>query len=609
MKKRKSILFVSFILFLLFFYFYSTAQSILDRRVSFNANRQRIDDVLAIISNNANFSFSYNSNILKRDSLVSLSVTNKTVRQVLNQLFNGSYEYKVSGNYVILRRVSVQLTTVTKSSPAKENIYTLSGYVVNSETGERVADVSIYEMEHLTSTLTDANGNFALKLKDKYKTSSLSVSKDAYEDTTVIIPPEFDLQLVIAIVPVANDVIVSSPNSFEIADSSTNKRADDSTAVINKKATDEVEQTEIAKFLLTAKQKIRSLNMKKFFTVKPFQFSVIPGVSTQGKLSGQVTNNFSFNLLGGYNAGVNGLEIGGLFNLNKKDTRYLQAAGLFNIVGGSVTGLQIGGIQNTSLKNVTGLQVAGINNYVKGNITGLQAAGIANISGGEMNGLQAAGVFNYQNRKAHGIQIAGVGNIGGGTVKGLQIAGIFNYAKKLKGTQIGLINIADTSVGYSIGLINIVLKGYHKLSLSTNEVVNANISFKTGSRKLYSILQAGMNAGKQEEKLYTFGYGLGTEMRLAKWISVNPELSSQYLYLGNWDHLNLLNKFHLQLNIKFGKRFSIFGGPSFAVYYSDQPAAINGYKYHVLPASYRSFRLGDDKVRGWFGWNAGISIF
>ena len=145
----------------------------MDRRVSFNANRQRLDDVLSIISNNAGFSFSYNSNILKRDSLVTLSINNKTVRQVLNQLFAGGYEYKESGNYVILRRVSLQLTTVTKTAPAKEKTYTISGYVVNRETGERLSDVSIYETNHLTSTLTDANGNFTIKLKDKYKTTSL----------------------------------------------------------------------------------------------------------------------------------------------------------------------------------------------------------------------------------------------------------------------------------------------------------------------------------------------------------------------------------------------------------------------------------------------------
>ena len=610
MRNKKWILKISLGLVVLLLAVSSFAQNILDRRVSFNASRQRLDDVLSIISNNAGFSFSYNSNILKRDSLVSLSVSNKTVRQVLNQLFAGGYEYKESGNYIILRRASLQLTTVTKTTPAKEKTYTISGYVVNSETGERLSDVSIYEIGHLTSTLTDANGNFSIKLKDKYKTTSLAVSRDAFEDTTVAIPQKFDLQLVIAIVPVVDEVIVSSPNRFEITDTAGNAAiADTATTVITKILADEVEKTQMGKFLLSTRQKISSLNLKKFFTEKPFQFSVIPGVSSQGKLSGQVVNNFSFNMFGGYTAGVNGLEIGGLFNLNKKDVRYVQAAGLFNIGGGSVTGLQIGGLQNTTLKNVQGVQAAGINNYVKGNVRGLQIAGVANISGGDMKGLQVAGVANYQNRNVGGFQLAGVGNIAGGQMKGFQVGGLFNYAKKLKGVQFGLINIADTSDGYSFGLINIVLKGYHKLTLSTNEVVEANVAFKTGSRRLYSILLAGINPRDKKEKLYTFGYGLGTEMRVAKWMSVNPELSSQYLYLGTWKYMNLLNKLHLQLNIKFGKRFSIFGGPSFAVYFSEQPSAVAGYKYTVLPAGYKSFELSDPKVRGWFGWNAGINIF
>ena len=583
------------------------SQHILDKRVSFDAREQRLDDVLAIISNQAGFSFSYNSSIVKRDSIVSLSVSNRTVRQVLNQLFNGLYEYKESGNYIILRRVSLQLTTVKKTAPAKDNAFTISGYVVNSETGERLSDVSIYETSHLTSTLSDANGNFSIRLKDKYKTTSLAVSKDAFEDTTVNIPQKFDLELVIAIVPVTYEVIASTPNIFEQVDT-INNNINDTTGNSDTEPAG-LEQTSFGRFLLSARQKIRTLNMKTFFTEKPFQFSVVPGVSTQGHMSGQVVNNFSFNLFGGYTAGVNGMELGGLFNLNKKDVKYLQAAGLFNITGGSVTGLQVGGVQNTVLKNVDGLQVAGINNFVRGRFSGLQIAGVSNINGDRMNGFQLGGVFNYQNRDFKGAQVGGVANIGGGEVKGLQLAGLFNYAKRLSGVQIGLINISDTSDGYSIGLVNVVLKGYHKLAMYTTEAVDANIAFKTGSRRLYSILQAGMNIRNDDEKLYSFGYGLGTEWSMARWLTLNPEITSQYLYLGSWDHLNLLNKFHLLLNFKPGKRFSIFGGPSFAVYYSNQPLQVDGYKYHVLPSSYHSFGLGNPKWRGWFGWSAGISIF
>src|SRR4030095_7477835 len=167
---------------------------------------------------------------------------------------------------------------------------------------------------------------------------------------------------------------------------------------------------------------------------------------------------------------------------------------------------------NTVLKNVKGFQVAGINNFVKGNSEGVQIAGIGNIGGGTMHSFQLAGIFNYQNKNSRGWQISGVGNMGGGEVRGLQAAAIFNYAKRLKGIQFALINITDTSEGYSIGLVNVVLKGYHKLAFYATEVTNINAAFKTGSRSFYSILQAGANAGKEGEKIYTFGYGLGSEL-------------------------------------------------------------------------------------------------
>ena len=194
-------------------------------------------------------------------------------------------------------------------------------------------------------------------------------------------------------------------------------------------------------------------------------------------------------------------------------------------------------------------------------------------------------------------------------MNGVQVAGVVNYAKKLKGVQIGLINIADTSAGYSIGLINIILHGYHKLSFTTNEISNVNASFKTGNSKLYSILQAGLNAS-DSSRLYSFGYGLGAELNLnkKKTFSINPELGSQYLYMGSWDYTNILNRLSLNLNIKLGKYFSLFAGPSFSVYISDQSQGIKGYRFPVPPAGYKINRISDN-ITGWFGWNAGINLF
>ena len=326
-------------------------------------------------------------------------------------------------------------------------------------------------------------------------------------------------------------------------------------------------------------------------------------------MSGQVVNNFSLNVLGGYTAGTNGIEIGGWFNIDKKDVKYAQFAGWFNVVGGQMKGIQVAGINNTVLDTVKAMQAAGVGNFVKGRFNGFQVGGVYNHVADSVKGVQAAGVANFARKKLSGVQIAGVANISNKETRGAQIAGVLNYSKRLKGLQIGLINIADTSDGYSIGLINVILKGYHKLSFSTHELMDVNVAFKTGNSKLYSILEAAIQSNS-DEKIYSFGYGLGREMPLNKKKSVtfNPELHSQYLYLGSWDYTNILNRLHLNLNIKLGKFISIFAGPAVSVYMSDQKTGFKGYHFPGPPGGYKHFTISD-KVTGWFSWNAGINFF
>jgi hypothetical protein len=369
----------------------------------------------------------------------------------------------------------------------------------------------------------------------------------------------------------------------------------------------QVESTSMGKFLLSAQQKIQSLNLKRFFTTRPFQLSLTPGLGTHGSLSPQVINHFSLNVLGGYNGGVNGLEIGGIFNIDKKEVKYVQAAGVFNIVGKKVTGFQAAGVNNTVLDSVLGFQVAGVNNVVKGRMTGFQVSGVYNHVADSVTGMQVAGVGNFSRKKMSGVQVAGVMNFSNRQMSGAQISGLVNYARHVKGVQIGLINIADTSEGLGIGLINIVLKGYHKLSVSSDEMVNVNLSFKTGSYRLYNILHAGINLS-DSNKAYAFGYGFGSELRLNSALTINPEVTAQHLYLGSWDHANIIGKLKLNLNARLAKNISLFAGPVFNAYYTKQDIHYSGYRQAKPPSGYHVYHL-DTNVDAWVGWNAGISFF
>jgi hypothetical protein len=587
-------------------------QVLLSKNISLDVNRQRLDNVLEILSNKGDFYFSYNSKIVKKDSLVSLSVRNKTVRETLGMLFNNSYEFVESGNYVIIRKMPIRMTMVTNKATVEDKIYSVSGYVFDEQSGVAINEASVYEKKQLASALTNDAGYFKLKLKSsKTSTATLFISKEFYEDTSIVIEPRHTQEITVTMTPVEKeeDKVTVAPEDYLIPDSMKAVADTVSKTALPPVDSAKVERTGMGMFLLSTKQKVQSLNLKDFFTTRPFQVSLTPGLGSHGKMSGQVVNNFSLNVLGGYTAGTNGMEIGGLFNIDKQEVKYFQAAGIFNVDGGKMKGFQVAGINNTVLDTSYGFQAAGINNLVKGKFAGFQVGGIYNHVADSVKGVQAAGVANFARRKLSGVQIAGVGNFSNKETGGVQIAGVFNYSKKLRGVQIGLINVADTSAGYSIGLINIIVKGYHKLSFSTNEIVNVNAAFKTGNSRLYSILQAGVNAGSSN-RVYSFGYGLGSEINLNKMktLSLNPELTSQYLYLGSWDYTNILNRIQLNFNVKLGKYVSFFAGPAFSVYISDQKAGLADYRFPIPPSGYHIISFGNN-VTGWFGWNAGINIF
>ena len=544
----------------------ASSQNLLNKNITIEANSQRLDNVLEILSNRGNFYFSYNSNIIKKDSIITLASSSKPVKQWLEILLPDNYEFRESGNYIIIRKAPVKLTIVTNKAATDNKYYVVSGYVLDDLTGYWIHNASIYEASLLASTLTNVNGFFSLRFRQKKKRIFLTVSKDFYKDTSFAVDAGYNQQVTITMLPASSGTYTIigpddyfAPEQFKIRV----QQADSGIREYTYSKTDsaKVEKTQIGAWLATPEQKIQGINLKKFFTTRAFQFSLTPGLGTHGQLSAQVVNNFSLNVLGGYNGGVNGLEIGGLFNIDKKSVRYVQVGGLFNIVGGYVQGFQAAGINNTVLDTVKGFQVAGVNNLVKGKLVG----------------FQAAGVYNHVTDKVDGVQVAGVGNF------------------------------AKTSDGYSIGLINIVFKGYHKLSFYSDELVNANAAFKTGSRRLYNILQAGMNFSDSNE-VFTFGYGIGTELPIGKIFSVNPEFTAQHLYLGSWEYANVLAKGKLNINIKLGKYVSLFGGPVFNAYHTYQDEKFPGYRTTVPPSGWKTWKLGPN-VKGWLGWNAGINIF
>lgn len=285
---------------------------------------------------------------------------------------------------------------------------------------------------------------------------------------------------------------------------------------------------------------------KKSFE-RTFQFSLAPGVGTNGLHSGAFTNFFSFNLTSGYSAANKFLEIGLLANANETETRGLQLSGIANVTGinaykgmsekemdqkykkgfeANMMGAQVAGLINSVLSNAYGWQAAGGVNIVRNALFGFQVAGFSNVVYKYSFGFQLAGISNISLQSMDGVQIAAITNYTQGGLYGVQISafneagfiegkngyenndhtglqlGLINKAsERMNGYQIGLINISGRMQGTQIGVINIYRRGKDvgtrdgtsiglinigdvgHMAVYANELFTMNIEIATGNSK------------------------------------------------------------------------------------------------------------------------------
>lgn len=567
---------------------------ILERKISITASNEKITSVLNRIGQAGGFSFSYNSAIISSDQTVSFTAADQSVREVLNEIFHGTMNYKEKSNYLIITKAPAPL--------AKNNIIVivLNGYVEDTETGEKIPQASVYEKSSVASTITDEYGYFKLKLEKKTDSVALSVSKKNYQDTLVSITAPGNQYLKISIKPVRDSINITAQtetiDSLDVDENTLSLPYED-------------------------EPNIQNIHDTLYQMV---QVSLLPFIGTNDRLSGNVINDYSINFLGGYSMGTRQIELGFFVNIDRADVSWLQVAGFGNLVGRNVYGiqaagfanvnggetkaLQLSGFANTNLGESIGVQVAGFANTDLKGMNGVQVAGISNITVGDSKGVQVSGLGNVQVGDYRGSQIAGLTNIGTKKISGSQISALFNHGRQVHGTQIGLINYADTLGGVPVGLISIVKTGYHKIELSADEVFYTNLAFRTGVRKFYTMLHAGFKPGKSlnagDSSVWTFGYGLGTARKISKKIFLNIDASAQHVNKGSFTNaLSLLNKIHVGFDFQLTKGLSLYTGATLNGYltnndYKEYPILFTDFKPNVF---YDETVGSNNNLKMWLG--------
>ncbi len=528
------------------------AQSNLRQHITFQAENQRFEDVMLSLADAGRFSFSYNPSLLPVDSLISINAQDESIRNILASMLGQEMEIRQQGNHLVILRT--RYTPKPEVPVAAGRIsYHIRGQI-RDRNGNGLPNATIFDIKSLQSAVTNDNGLYEIDIPSKYSVVGLSVLSKGVVDTTVVVE-NTDKTL---------DITIYSSRGYR-------------KEVPEYEGPDGINKRSIVR-IVTPQSGIERSTGRSLSAERKAQISIIPFTGTNMKMSGMVANQYSFNVLAGYNGAVDKLEIGGLVNIDRFYVHGAQVAGLANAVGRETNGIQLAGLFNTNLGPVEGVQMAGVTNLVLDSLSGLQVAGVINVTEGRTRGVQLAGVSNLAVKDVDGVQLAGVLNIGvkdvnsvqmagvmnfgrnvpGGqlagvmntsygrvsgiqlagvlnsgrtlrslqlagvmnvaidTVHGAQLAAVFNFARKNHGFQLGLMNMGDSAAGASVGLLSLYLRGYNKIELQTNETLPYSIRVKLGANpKFYNIFGLGTQ-GFGTGEIWGYTYGIGTAFSVGK---------------------------------------------------------------------------------------------
>lgn len=616
-------------------WFPTSGQSILDRRVEVHTGELRLADALELIAHDGHFKLSYDASALPVDSMVRTDISG-TVHKALRTLVGNAVVMKESGDHIILL-----------SRRGSKRTVVLQGRVVDAVTSQGLGNATVYVINEGAAVNSGTDGSFGLETKVQRDRVAIFVGRAAYHDTIVHVRSAGG--------PIV--VALRARVRFERVDP----------ICLYERC--EVEDIAVAR-LLVPQDRMDQANNSGLAERRRIQASLWPSISTNGPVNGAMVNEYSFNFLGGYARGLEGVELGVGVNIERNYVKGVQVAGMANLVGGDTKGLQIAGFHNHTMHSLQGLQIAGFANTVWDTLSGVQIAGGANVVRGGMRGTQVAGAFNLATQDVNGVQLAGglnitlrdvqktqaagalnygrnvngaqvaggvnvaLGKVGGGqvagalnvardvtggqvslgvnvavdTVRGGQV-GVFNFARVVRGGQIGILNFSDTITGSSVGIFSFAWRGYHRVELVSNDVMQATVKLRTGTRAFHNIL--GFSPAIAAQERWGFLYGFGSEPRLGRNTFLSFDLTAeQIVEQPQWvDAVNILGRFSASFGVLMRQRFTLTGGPVLNLFVSDWADPMRS-PLSSTPPETSAFeeQEGATFITGWYGWRAALGV-
>ncbi|MEM9919320.1 MAG: TonB-dependent receptor [Bacteroidota bacterium] len=164
------------------------AQTPLDKRLDFKAKGVLIKDALLRLSNEAQTDIAFSSRFFPEDAQISIRVKNTRLEDILQRILQG---YDIS--YQLLNK---QIYLYQKPPPQTRQ-YTISGYLSDQQSGEKLIAASIFASSHQKGTITNEYGFYSLTLPEGFVELRINYlgSEEIVKTLELNSPQRLDIQL------------------------------------------------------------------------------------------------------------------------------------------------------------------------------------------------------------------------------------------------------------------------------------------------------------------------------------------------------------------------------------------------------------------------------
>jgi len=160
-------------------------ENILEKKLHITIQDEPLYKALIRINQTTGYKFSYNSDILNEDQMVSLKVEGVSIRSCLDSLLNDStLNYQVVDQHIVIHRKDQP--PLARSSPSQPPTYiSLNGKVMDRMTGTPLSYANIGVYNKSIGTISNEDGEFVLKLHRRHLNDTLVVSYMGYKNRLI----------------------------------------------------------------------------------------------------------------------------------------------------------------------------------------------------------------------------------------------------------------------------------------------------------------------------------------------------------------------------------------------------------------------------------------